>query len=96
MLATGALAWYLDVRSTRKRLLDPDFAFPSLAPTDRPHPFQPSEGLTCCGLCGGGRKHAIHTGGPWPLARRASGRPSSDSSIEASIAGDGGIGDGSE
>ena len=50
--------------------LDPERtppAFPSL-----PHQYDgdmDGQPLTCCAQCGGGEKHAIHTGYPTPEAR---------------------------
>ncbi len=48
------------------RLADPDYAFPSLDPAGLPHDYDQPGTLRCCKFCGGGSKHAIHTGGPWP------------------------------
>ncbi len=72
ILSIWSCAWAW-ARSKQKqeqkaRLLDPDYAFPNLGPRDAPHDFKGYEdGPAICVYCGGGKKHQIHTGGPWPL-----------------------------
>lgn len=75
VLLVRGLTWIFVTRKrVLRRLLDPDYCFPSLGPVDPPHEFKPYEGISVCGRCGGGRKHAIHTGGPWPLPVKGSRR----------------------
>jgi len=79
VVGIAVLAWLLLRYWRRRRLLNPDYAFPCLAPTDPPHEFRVYQGISCCGRCGGGRKHPIHRGGPWPLpAKRRSKSASAD------------------
>lgn len=100
-ILAGLILWLvlaLVNRRDRKRLLDPDFSFPHLGPTDPPHEFSPFGGLTVCGKCGGGKKHPIHTGGPWPvrpggIAKSTHTRVPSDSASGSSIAETGAFGD---
>jgi len=41
-------------------ITDPDYAPPAFG-ADVFHPYQPFEDLNCCGRCGAGSKHSIHT-----------------------------------
>lgn len=40
---------------------DPDNAPPAFEDVTQPHAYDPAKSLPCCALCGGGRKHAIHS-----------------------------------
>lgn len=65
----SSLIFILWVRKRQQRLLDADYCFPSLGPVDPPHDFIPMPDIKVCARCGGGSKHKIHTGGPWPPIR---------------------------
>jgi hypothetical protein len=40
---------------------DPDNAPPAFEDVTNPHAYEPAKTLPCCALCGGGKRHAIHS-----------------------------------